>query len=146
MPAVRNAALHDLPAILAIEQAAPSAAHWTADQYKTCIHDGHVIVAEHASKICGFICARAAAGEWEIENIVVDATIRRTGVGSALLHSLLEKWKENEGASVFLEVREGNRAARSFYQKWGFRQVGRRRGYYRAPVEDALLYALRRVP
>jgi len=143
---IRQAALTDVPAIVAVEQAAPSAAHWTADQYKTRVQEGHVIVAEREGKICGFLCARAVAGEWEIENVVVDQRFRRTGVGSALMRALLKKWKDSAGTVVLLEVREGNGVAQSFYEKSGFCQVGRRRAYYRDPVEDGLLYTLRGEP
>jgi ribosomal-protein-alanine N-acetyltransferase len=41
--------------------------------------------------------------------------------------------------AVFLEVRESNAAARALYARFGFREGGRRRGYYRKPVEDALV-------
>ena len=41
--------------------------------------------------------------------------------------------------TVYLEVRESNAAARALYESRGFEAVGRRRGYYRHPVEDALV-------
>ena len=41
--------------------------------------------------------------------------------------------------SVFLEVRESNHAARTLYASRAFQGIGRRRGYYRVPMEDALL-------
>jgi ribosomal-protein-alanine N-acetyltransferase len=40
---------------------------------------------------------------------------------------------------VFLEVRESNAGARSFYARLEFAEAGRRRNYYRDPMEDALL-------
>jgi len=47
---------------------------------------------------------------------------------------------ESRGAeSMFLEVRESNRAARALYASRGFEEISRRRGYYRTPVEDALV-------
>ena len=42
--------------------------------------------------------------------------------------------------SVFLEVRESNTAARGLYEKLAFHQTGRRKSYYCAPLEDAILY------
>jgi ribosomal-protein-alanine N-acetyltransferase len=42
-------------------------------------------------------------------------------------------------ATVFLEVRESNSAARRLYGALGFAQVGRRRNYYRRPTEDAVV-------
>ena len=45
--------------------------------------------------------------------------------------------------AVYLEVRDSNQRARRLYRSRGFEEVGRRRGYYRRPVEDAIV--LRRV-
>ena len=138
---IRDAAPADIQAILTIEQSAPSAAHWPADQYTTRIKDGNVIVAEEEGKICGFLCAHVVAGEWEIENVVVDEEFRRNGIGAALMREVLNKWEAAAGAAVLLEVRESNAAARALYEASGLRDVGRRRSYYRDPGEDAILYA-----
>ncbi len=42
-----------------------------------------------------------------------------------------------------LEVRVSNAGAQGLYRTLGFRLVGLRRGYYKAPTEDALLMAMR---
>src|ERR1700675_2941088 len=141
--AIRSATLNDVPAILAMEQRAPGAAHWTAEQYSKLVGGGVVLVAEEAGKLCGFICATAVASEWEIENVVAAAAFLHRGIANKLVRNLIQR-AENEAASaILLEVRESNLPARRLYEKHGFREVGRRRGYYRDPVEDASLYALR---
>jgi ribosomal-protein-alanine N-acetyltransferase len=141
--AIRSARLNDVPAILAIEQQALAAAHWTSEQYNKLVSGGTVLLAEEAGQLCGFVCAQAVAGEWEIENVVVAAGFLRRGIASELVRELMRR-AENEAASaILLEVRESNLPARGLYEKHGFREVGRRRGYYRDPVEDAILYALR---
>ena len=45
---------------------------------------------------------------------------------------------------VFLEVRESNKVAISFYKKLNFKEVGRREGYYKKDSgrESALLMSL----
>ena len=141
--AIRSARLHDVPAILAIEQQAPSAAHWTAEQYNKLVDGGVVLVAEEAGKLCGFVCARAVAGEWEIENVVVAAEFLRRGIASELVRELIQRAKNEDASAILLEVRESNLPARRLYEKHGFCEVGRRRAYYRDPAEDAILYALR---
>jgi [ribosomal protein S18]-alanine N-acetyltransferase len=145
--AIRSAALTDVPAILAIEQQAPGAAHWTAEQYQKLLGSGVVLVAEDAAEeagqLCGFVCAKAAAGEWEIENVVVAAAFLRRGVANELFRSLIQRAAGEAASAILLEVRESNLPARRLYEKHGFREVGRRRLYYRDPVEDAILYALR---
>ena len=145
---VGAASSHDLPAILAIERATPTAAHWTAEQYQNRVQSGDggacFLVAECEGKVGGFLCARIVSGEWEIENVVVGEEFRRQGVGAALMQALIAKWEESGGAAVHLEVRESNAAARALYAKYGLREVGRRRGYYTEPAGDAILYARRR--
>jgi len=140
----RDAEPDDIPAILAIEQAAAMAAHWNAGQYKVRIQDRNVMVAEKNGEILGFLCVRVAAGDWEIENVVVDARLRRQGIGVGLMRALLEKWQAASGATILLEVRESNASARTLYEKCGLLEAGRRRGYYCNPSEDAILYTRHR--
>ncbi|MGB9205942.1 MAG: ribosomal protein S18-alanine N-acetyltransferase [Terriglobales bacterium] len=143
---IRSAALSDVPAILAIEQQAPGAAHWTREQYKPLVSSGVVLVAEEAGQLCGFVCAQAAAGEWELENVVVAAKFLRRGIADELMRTLIQRAKNAAAPAILLEVRESNRAARGLYKKHGFRKVGRRPAYYKNPAEDAILYTLRLQP
>lgn len=140
---LRSATLADVPSILAIEQPCPSAAHWTTDEYQRRVESGFVLLAEEAGRICGFVCARVVAGEWEIENAVVAPEFRRRGVGSDLIREFLRQAQIAAGTAVWLEVRESNFPARGLYEKHGFRETGRRREYYQDPSEDAILYELR---
>jgi len=143
MPAaIRSALLNDVPAILAIERQSPSAAHWTREEYNKLVGSGVVLVAEEADKLCGFVCAQAVAGEWEIENVVVAAEFLRRGIANELVRALIQR-AESEASAILLEVRESNLPARRLYEKHGFREVGRRLAYYRETAEDAILYALR---
>ena len=102
------------------------------------------MVAERNGEILGFLCARVTAGDWEIENVVTDARFRRQGIGAGLMRALLEKWQGGSGATILLEVRESNAAARALYEKCGLLEAGRRRGYYSDPAEDAILYTRHR--
>jgi ribosomal-protein-alanine N-acetyltransferase len=139
---IRSAVLDDLPALLAIEREAASAAHWTREQYERLVESGAVLAAEEAGKISGFVCAKAVAGTWEIENVVVAKNSRRRGIGDGLLNELLRRGRKEGTSAVWLEVRESNLPAIRLYQKHGFCETGRRRGYYSEPVEDAVLYEL----
>jgi [ribosomal protein S18]-alanine N-acetyltransferase len=97
------------------------------------------LVVEQDGSVSGFIVGRLVDDEWEIENIAVTGAARRRGLGSRLVGELLDLVRSRGGKSVFLEVRESNRAARSLYEKWAFVEVGRRKMYYQNPPEDALL-------
>jgi len=140
---IRPVTLKDVPAILALQAEAPTAAHWSEAQYKA-LFDAEAspriaLVLEEANTLLGFIVARAVA-EWEIENVVIASSNRERGLGSLLLSHLLNSAKAQKAQSVFLEVRESNCAAIAFYQRHGFSETGRRRAYYRNPDEDALLF------
>jgi ribosomal-protein-alanine acetyltransferase len=141
--AIRSAALNDVPAIVALEGQAQSAAHWNSAAYKELVNSGVVLVAEETGKLCGFVCAKPVVCEWEIENIVVAADFLRRGVATELLRQLIQRAKREAASVIQLEVRDSNLPARALYLKHGFREAGRRRGYYNSPVEDAILYSLR---
>ena len=96
-----------------------------------------------ASRVLGYVVAWFAGGEGEIANLAVDPAARGRGIGSALLDAALEEARRQQASRVFLEVRSSNLRARQLYESRGFAEVGRRRRYYRRPVEDAVV--LRRV-
>jgi ribosomal-protein-alanine acetyltransferase len=140
--AIRSATLDDVPAIRDIERQSTSASHWSTDQYEKLLQNGIVLVAEQAGTLCGFIIAQAAAGEWEIENVVIARDFLRQGIASGLVRKIIGCARNKNASKVLLEVRESNRAARSLYEKLNFLEVGRRTKYYREPQEDAVLYAI----
>ncbi len=140
---IRRASSSDIPAILAIERASDTAAHWTEEEYERVWTDSSVsrrVFAAEENEVIGFLVARAVAGEWELENVAVKPEFRRRGVGRALLEKLLESARAGAGSRVLLEVRESNSAARKLYEMCGLRESGRRRSYYQSPTEDAILY------
>ena len=77
--------------------------------------------------------------ELEIDNVAVAPGFRKMGIGSKLLEEALEMARKKGAHQAFLEVRSSNNAARSLYEKNGFSLVGKRKNYYRNPVEDALI-------
>ena len=89
--------------------------------------------------VAGYAMAHHAADEAEILNLGVATAHRRRGVGRALVARLLALLADRGVEAVYLEVRESNNAARRLYQQLGFRDVGRRPGYYRRPLEDAVV-------
>jgi ribosomal-protein-alanine N-acetyltransferase len=64
------------------------------------------------------------------------------GVGSALLSRIIETAKRLKVKVAFLEVRSGNHAAQSLYEKNGFKAIARRADYYTDPREDAVVMSL----
>jgi ribosomal-protein-alanine acetyltransferase len=158
---VRPAEPSDVPRLVEIASHSVTAAQWNQTEYLKLfvtdrpaanpqadpqIIDPNIkaqprtaLVVEQEGNVVGFIVGRQVEEEWEIENIAVTGAARRCGLGSRLVGELLDLVRKRGGTSVFLEVRESNRAARSLYEKWAFLEVGRRKMYYQNPAEDALV-------
>ena len=143
---IRPATAADIPQIMSLERASSTAGHWTEQQYRQLFQSGAdglqrlVLVAEIGSAILGFLIAQHVAAEWELENIVVAESARRKGFGKQLLDTLLTRARATNSDAMFLEVRESNASARALYENTGFEPTGRRKAYYSAPDEDAILY------
>jgi ribosomal-protein-alanine N-acetyltransferase len=139
---IRGATPADIPRILVIERQAPAASHWTVKEYVRILSSEILMVAESTGEVVGFLCAKPTEGEWELQNIAMEAGFRRRGIAGKLLLGLIDRARKSSSSTVFLEVRESNLPARRFYEKHGFGEIGRRRNYYRHPDEDAVLYKL----
>ncbi len=103
------------------------------------------LVAVADQRIVGSVMARQVADEGEILSIAVAAGHRRLGLGRMLLETAISEMAAAGADSVWLEVRASNVAAITLYQQAGFVTAGVRRGYYRRPLEDAVLLR-RQVP
>ena len=137
---VRPALAADIAEIAEIERASFSDP-WSAASFRSLI--GHpatwFAVAEQDGRVVGYVVLIVAADEAELGNIAIAETERRHGIGSRLLAATIAEAARRGAASVYLEVRDSNAAARSLYAAHGFREVTRRRRYYRRPVEDAIV-------
>ena len=78
----------------------------------------------------GFVLARLAAGEAEIITVAVQRAHRRQGLGRRLMDAVLRELHAHRAEALFLEVDEINAPAVALYRALGFREVGRREGYY----------------
>lgn len=99
-------------------------------------------VAVEEGQVIGYIGMSFVLDEGYIYNVAVSEAHRRKGVGSALIQTLVTHAKKNNFAFLTLEVRDGNRAARSLYETFGFVKVGERKNYYTDPTENAVLMTL----
>ena len=131
----------DIAAIAAIEQGSPQA--WTAKALEAELpHDPPTLfVLRVSGRVVAFVVARVQPPEMDIVNIAVETNHRRRGLGRILVRSLLDEARRAGISSVFLEVREGNDAARRLYRNCGFAETQKRRGFYVNPTEDAVLMA-----
>lgn len=81
----------------------------------------------------GFVLTRIAADEAEILSVAVLKAARGQGLGRTLLLSHLNGLAHERIQRVHLEVEEGNDPAFALYRRLGFREIGRRPGYYLKP-------------
>lgn len=103
-----------------------------------------IAVAGDPKTIKGFVIAQLAADEAEILSIGVAPDWQHAGLGRMLVEGLARACKRGEAHKIFLEVAEDNVAARALYASLGFKETGRRKGYYKRAdgAMDALMLAL----
>ena len=132
-----------IPQIAALERECFSTP-WTENMLEDALFDSQAsfIVAEaEDGSILGYAGLHVIVDEGYIDNIAVREEYRRQGVGEALLGAFI-RFGTEKLAFLTLEVRPSNEPAIRFYMKHGFAQVGRRKNFYSAPKEDALLMTL----
>ena len=127
---------------------------WSYQDYQDEIlrRDSASFTAKNKQTVIGFIIARLIIPEnynnynnsfleleAEIYNLAVKPNFQQKGIGNLLLRQFIQKAKENQVNSIWLEVRESNTKAINFYIKNGFAQISERKNYYSEPDEDAII-------
>ncbi|GAC1515831.1 MAG: ribosomal protein S18-alanine N-acetyltransferase [Gemmatimonadaceae bacterium] len=139
---LRKAAVEDVARIAHIEKAS-FADPWSTASLTALVGSARVwfSVGETGDPaiVVGYAVAWFVAGEGEIGNLAVVPEARGQGVGGRLLDGVLAAARAAGAENVFLEVRASNLTAQRLYASRGFDVSGRRRSYYRRPVEDALI-------
>lgn len=112
---------------------------WSMESFESELSCGHSIpwVAVSAGKVVGFIVCRRVEDGGEVLKLAVSPSMRRRGIGGMLIGHALAELKTLGVVRISLEVRESNNAAISLYERFGFKRLTIRKGYYRNPVENA---------
>lgn len=112
---------------------------WSEDEFERLLLDRAVVAhrADVRRAVRGFIISRLVAGEAEILSVAVAPGDRGRGLARRLLDLHLRRLAGLGIRTVFLEVDEDNAPARRLYARAGFREVGRRPGYYPQPSGGA---------
>ena len=129
-----------LDAVAALEQVCISPP-WPRSMLEEELYNPNVslVVAEgEDGSVLGYGEIGVVLDEGCLEKIAVDPAYRRQGIAEAILSAYL-RFGQAHLAFLTLEVRASNAPAIGLYEKMGFREVGRRKGYYSNPKEDALL-------
>jgi ribosomal-protein-alanine N-acetyltransferase len=137
---IRKMQEKDIPEILKIERISFSTP-WTEVSFLNEIQNPYAIlkVALSVEVIIGYICAHHILDECHILNLAVHPDFRRRGIAKLLLKELMNESMEKGSKFYYLEVRISNIGAQQFYERFGFRIVGKRKKYYHSPDEDAAL-------
>jgi ribosomal-protein-alanine N-acetyltransferase len=93
--------------------------------------------------VIGFFAGWIVEDELHVNNVASHRDFRRIGIGRSLMEAATDEVRRRGVQQVLLEVRASNKAAQLLYGELGFRFVGRRRDYYRLPVEDAMVMKLK---
>ncbi|GAA2744652.1 ribosomal protein S18-alanine N-acetyltransferase [Kitasatospora cinereorecta] len=96
--------------------------------------------------VLGYAGLMAVGVEGDVQTIAVDTGHQGAGLGAALLTDLVEESVRRGCEEVLLEVRVDNVRAQQLYERFGFRPVGIRRGYYQPADVDALVMRLDHEP
>ncbi len=147
---VEAASLEDLEAVLRIEQASFSAP-WTRNMVAAELRGNpfsSFLVARKSlgAEILGHICYWVLFEELRLMSLAVDPPARRQGIATRLVAHALSAGRAGGCQRAVLEVRSSNHPALRLYERFGFRQVAVRAGYYTQPIEDAVLMELHPLP
>ena len=125
----------DIDAVLAIETDVYPFP-WTLGNLVDSLAPGYtatLLRAGRAEPLLGYFIALAGVAEMHLLNITVAPAHQRRGHARFMLDALVGDCLHAGARKLWLEVRESNAAARTVYQRLGFRAVGTRPGYYPAP-------------
>ena len=130
----------DLETVTRMEQVCYSVP-WSEATFRGLLRrrDAELLVAERDGQLIGYAVFWQVLDQGELGNVAVEPAHRRHGVARVLVGRVMERAAARGVRELFLEVRPSNTGARLLYDSYGFVPVGRRRNYYQAPVEDAVV-------
>lgn len=123
---------------------------WNEDEFHALLGENNIfgfIAREEGNRSAqsgGFVLARLVLDEAEILTIAVAPQFQRKGVGHALMDATLRHLHNARASMLFLEVDEQNTPALALYRRLGFKQVGKRPGYYETPSGRSAALTMRR--
>ena len=143
---LRYATREDLEVLLEIQRSAVEAPQWSEVLWRSMLEKSAqprvILMAEDPddqARLCGLIVVHLVANIAELENLAVEPSLRRRGIGRALCEGGFGWARVSKASSIELEVRESNTAARQLYERLGFEVVGARPGYYENPPETGIV-------
>lgn len=145
-PLLRPMTVSDVDRVVAVEKQAYEFP-WSRGNFVDSLAAGYVtrVLQLHAGVLAGYYIAMPGVDEMHLLNITVAPEAQRQGHALLMLDELVGVSRSRGALQLWLEVRQSNHRARDIYERYGFRLVGVRRGYYPAPRstrEDAAVMSL----
>lgn len=136
---IRRLSYADLPQVIAIERRAFTTP-WSLAMFVLELSkaSGICLAATRGERLVGYLICSRYDTVWHVMNVAVDDRLRRQGIARSLLEHLFGV-ADGPGEQYTLEVRPSNGEAIRLYESYGFRDAGRRRGYYHDNREDAVI-------
>ena len=132
----------DIDSVIAIEEKAYGPHHWSKESFMGELSNELAkyfsVFSENGDLIAYCGCWQILE-EAHITNIAVDPDFRQKHIGEAMLKTIIDECYKNMAKYITLEVRVGNKPAIGLYEKYGFKSLGTRKGYYQVNNEDALI-------
>jgi len=133
--------LEDIPRVVEIERESFHTP-WPRDAYTHELTENRLaayLVARTDGDIVGYAGMWVILDEAHITTIAVDPAFRGQHIGERLLVGLIDAALGRGARWMTLEVRKSNATAQTLYKKYGFREIGARKGYYSDNREDAIV-------
>ena len=143
---LRPMQIDDLEAVLAIENAAYEFP-WSRGNFIDSLAASYWAqwLIGPASQMIGYVIAMHGVHETHLLNLTVAPAHEHRGHARFMLDALVEHAVREHAEQVWLEVRVSNQRGRALYRRYGFRDIGVRKGYYPAAQgrrEDAVVMSL----
>jgi ribosomal-protein-alanine N-acetyltransferase len=135
----------DVDGVMDIERALFGDECWTVAMFWSELSESdtrYYLVAQDGEEIVGYAGLCAYADESFVQTLGVRSNYQGRGLGARLLAALIDEAVRRDEPMVGLEVRADNLVAQRLYQRFGFEQVGIRKGYYQPSNTDAVLMVL----
>lgn len=132
----------DVDNVIAIEEQAYGEHHWSKESFLNELSNElarYYSALDNDGNLVGYAGCWQILEEVHITNIAVAPQYRRQKIGKRLLQKIIDDCYENKAKYITLEVRVSNEAAIGLYEKYGFKSLGTRKGYYQNNNEDALI-------
>lgn len=132
---LRAMTVEDLDAVMALE-VRQHPCPWSRGHFADSLVAGHWArcLVTPQGDLHGYVVAMPGFEEWHLLNVTVSPDVEGQGLGRLLLDQLRDHARATVAPVVWLEVRPSNVRALRLYERYGFAQVGVRRGYY--PTSD----------